>query len=166
MKKLFLFDFDGVLADNLDEMLRYAGDVCSQLGHPCQPTQADLEALDTMDMVSYGRQLGVPEDLLERFADRLRATFTGNPAPYRTFPGLRAVLLSQPQEQFMAIITGNARALVEDFLELHELGDRFKLIYSGDMPGTRRHKILPRPAGHRRQRPGCLSGQRRGQRHP
>lgn len=142
MKNLILLDFDGVLADNLDEMLDFAGEVCSQLGYPCQPTQADLEALETMDMVSYGRQLGLPDIALERFANRLRSMFTGNPSPSRIFPGLQEVLKAQPQEDILAIITGNARALVEAFLVQHTLHDEIRLIYSGDLPGTRRHKIL------------------------
>jgi phosphoglycolate phosphatase len=142
VKKLYLFDFDGVLADNLDEMLRYAGEVCSQLGHPCEPSQADLEALDTMDMVSYGRQLGIPESLLDRFADMLRSMFNSDLQQPRIFPGIRAVLERQPQGNILAIITGNARNIVETFLTQHGLKDTIRLIYSGDMPGTRQHKIL------------------------
>jgi phosphoglycolate phosphatase len=153
LKKLILYDFDGVLADTLDNMLSFAEQACAQLGAPCQPSPVDLEVLEVMDMVSYGRQLGVPEGDLERFADTLRDNFLSNPEPTRTFPGIREVLTSGKGESTQAIITGNARDLVLAFLHHHGLQEYIQLVYSGDMPGTRQHKILKamRDAGARSQ---------------
>lgn len=142
MRKLILYDFDGVLADTLDDMLSFAERACTQLGYPRQPTPADLEALEVMDMVSYGRQLGLPEGDLERFADTLRLHFTSNPQPAKIFPGIQALLANQTGEITQAIITGNARELVVDFLHQYGLQEHIQLVYSGDMPGSRHHKIL------------------------
>lgn len=142
LNTLILFDFDGVLADNLDEMLSFAAQACAQLGYACQPAPADLEALEVMDMVSYGRQLGILEPDLHTFADALRHKFITNPQPMKIFPGMRALLASPINGCTQAIVTGNARQLVVDFLRHHGLQERIDLIYSGDMPGTRQHKIL------------------------
>lgn len=142
MKKLILYDFDGVLADTLDDMLSFARQACELLGLACQPSPADLEALEVMDMVSYGRQLGVPEGELERFADTLRANFISSHRPAKIFPGVRKLVTSYRGDRLQAIITGNARDLVLSFLEHHGLQDHIQLVYSGDMPGTRQHKIL------------------------
>ena len=43
---LILFDFDGVLADTLDDMLHFAQAVCVELGSDRIPTPADLDALE------------------------------------------------------------------------------------------------------------------------
>ena len=54
---IILFDFDGVLADTLDDLLSFAQEACAQLGFPRNPTPADLDALETMSFIDYGRQL-------------------------------------------------------------------------------------------------------------
>ena len=43
---LILFDYDGVLADTLDDMLNFAQQVCLELGIDRRPTPADLDALE------------------------------------------------------------------------------------------------------------------------
>jgi phosphoglycolate phosphatase len=142
MTRLTLFDFDGVLADTRDDMLRLAAEAGASLGLHLHPTYADLEALDTMDLPSYGHQLGVPEDMLNLFADQVRASFVAQPGTAPIFPGMQAVLASLAGESLIAIITGNATRLVEDFLNHNGLQDAVSLIYAGDLPGTRLHKIL------------------------
>jgi len=53
-----LFDYDGVLADTLADMLRFAGETCAEMGHPRTPTPADLDDLETMSFVDYGLRPG------------------------------------------------------------------------------------------------------------
>ena len=65
-----LFDFDGVLADTIDDLLNFAKEACAQLGLQRIPTPADLDALDTMSFADYGRQLEVPDQQIDQFVKR------------------------------------------------------------------------------------------------
>ena len=142
MTRLTLFDFDGVLADTLDDMVTSAAQAGAGLGLNLRPTPADLEALETMDLPSYGRQLGVPDDLLASFADQVREQFLAKQDPARIFPGMQQVLETLRERSTIAIITGNHSGLVENFLRQHGLQECVSLIYGGDTPGTRQHKVL------------------------
>jgi phosphoglycolate phosphatase len=139
---LTLFDFDGMLADNLEDMLRFAAQAGDQLGLQLTPTPADLEALETMDLPSYGRQLGVPEELRPQFADHVRALFLAKTEPPSIFPGMPAVLASLDGRSTIGIITGNSIGLVQKFLRRYDLLDYVSLIFGGETPGTRLHKAL------------------------
>ncbi len=65
---MIVFDFDGVLGDTLEVMLRIARDVSAELGYRCQPTPADLDALERMEFSELGKQLGIPIGLADEFA--------------------------------------------------------------------------------------------------
>src|SRR3990170_999009 len=92
MEKVFIFDFDGVLADTRELMLRHAEAVCAQLGHPRQATAADLEALDPMNFAELGRRLGIPEEQVEEFSQRNIELFASLPEPLAIFPGMADAL--------------------------------------------------------------------------
>jgi phosphoglycolate phosphatase-like HAD superfamily hydrolase len=142
MTHLILFDFDGMLADNVDDMLRFAAQAGTQIGLSLNPTPADLEALEMMDLPSYGRQLGVPEEMRQQFADHVRALFLAKTEPPNIFPGMRDVLLSLEGRSVVAVITGNSIGLVQKFLSRHGLEECVSLIFGGETPGTRLHKAL------------------------
>ena len=55
-----VFDFDGVLADTLDEMLHIAGHGLREMGYPCQPSPNDLNALNKMEFVELGSNWAFP----------------------------------------------------------------------------------------------------------
>ena len=64
---LIIFDYDGVLADTLDDLLRFGQEACDQLGVKHLVTKDDLENLEVMSFSSYGRACEVPEHLVDEF---------------------------------------------------------------------------------------------------
>ncbi|MGE5377761.1 MAG: HAD hydrolase-like protein [Bacteroidota bacterium] len=52
---LILFDYDGVLADTLDDLVQSGQKACSQLGVKHGVTKDDLNNLEVMSFSSYGR---------------------------------------------------------------------------------------------------------------
>jgi phosphoglycolate phosphatase len=141
MKKILIFDFDGVLAESLPVMLEYAGRVCVELGHPRQATSEDLEALDRMEFVDFGRQLGLPEDLLQSFAARNFELFNSRGDPLPIFSGMAEAVSELSRHFKIAIVTGNSRSVVSNFLERHGLTDAVSLILGAEDPGGRAEKI-------------------------
>ena len=142
MNNILIFDFDGVLADSLQPMLTYAGQVCQELGYPCEPTQADLEALERMEFSEFGRQLGIPEEKIGAFVTRNFELFSSREDSLRITPGMESVIQALAERAILAIVTGNSSKVVGKFLEKYAIKDKFRIVLSGEDEGNRVEKIL------------------------
>ena len=138
---LILFDFDGVLADTLDDMLNFAQAVCVELGIDRIPTPADLDALETMSFVEYGKQLGIPPQLAGEFASRCLQRFIEKPYPPKIFTGMAQVLEQLSARHTLAIVTGNTTRAVENFLRENNIHQFVSAIFAVDQPGSKVEKI-------------------------
>ena len=138
---LIIFDFDGVLADTLGDLLRFGQEACLALGVARTPTAADLDALETMSFADYGRQLGVPDELNAEFVRLCLQRFAEKESPPSLFPDLGRVVRALAGVHTLAIVTGNSTANVRAFLAEHGLADCIQQIYGVDMPGSKPQKI-------------------------
>lgn len=139
---LILFDFDGVLADTLDDMLNFAQAVCAEMGRDRIPTPADLDALETMSFVEYGKQLGFPPLLADEFASRCLKKFIEKPHPPKIFDGMAEVMRQLSTHHVIAIVTGNTTPAVENFLTKNGILQFVSAIFAVDQPGSKTEKIL------------------------
>jgi phosphoglycolate phosphatase len=139
---LILFDFDGVLADTLDDMLNFAQAVCVEMGIDRTPTRADLDALETMSFVEYGKQLGVPPSLADEFASRCLKRFVERPHPPKIFDGMAEVIKQLSTHHVIAIVTGNTTPAVENFLIENGILQCISAVFAVDQPGSKTEKIL------------------------
>ncbi len=138
---IILFDFDGVLADTLEDMLAFAREACIQLGLPRNPTPADLDALETMSFVEYGRQLGLPPQYIDEFVSLCLQMFNHRLQPPRMFDGMGQVVVEAAKSSILAIITGNTTPTVEGFLLENGLQEHVRLVIGVEQKGTRPEKI-------------------------
>jgi phosphoglycolate phosphatase-like HAD superfamily hydrolase len=138
---VIIFDFDGVLGDTLDDMLRIAGHVAAELGHPCQPAPADLDALERMEFSELGMQLGIPPSQAAEFARRCFDLFAELPNPPHIFPGMKQVVLHLAPSNRLAIVTGNTSRIVSRFLNVNGLDACFAMLLASDAPGNRAEKL-------------------------
>jgi phosphoglycolate phosphatase-like HAD superfamily hydrolase len=141
LKDVVVFDFDGVLADTLDEMLHIARLVCETMGYPCQPSPADLNALNRMEFAELGKQLGIPGQLVDEFVERTFRMFCSRPVPPRIFPGMREVVVELAKRSKIGILTGNTFQVVDHFLETNNLSAAIDIVLSADAPGNRLMKL-------------------------
>jgi len=139
---LIIFDFDGVLADTLNDMLDFAQAVCAELDIDRIPTPADLDALETMSFVEYGKQLGVPPPLADEFASRCLKRFIAKPHPPKIFDGMAEVVKQLSIQHVIAIVTGNTTPAVESFLAENGILQFVGAILAIDQPGSKVEKIL------------------------
>jgi len=138
---LIIFDFDGVLADTLEDMLNFAQAVCTELGFDRIPTPADLDALETMSFVEYGKQLGVPPPLANEFASRCLQRFIEKPYPPKIFAGMVQVVEQLSARHVIAIVTGNTTRAVENFLHENNIHQFVSAVFAVDQPGSKVEKI-------------------------
>jgi phosphoglycolate phosphatase len=139
---LVLFDFDGVLADSLSEMLRFAQEVCDELGVKHTVVQTDLSELEVMSFGTFGRACETPEDLLDEFVRKCTGKFAEKKSSPAIFDGLGEVVRKLAESHLLAVVTGNTEGNVRAFLEEHGLEGCIRAVYGVDMPGSKVEKIL------------------------
>jgi len=139
---LVLFDFDGVLADTLADMLRFAQEVCNELGVKHTVAQTDLSELEVMSFMTFGRACATPEDLVDEFVSKCTEKFAEKKSPPAIFDGLGDVVRTLAESHFLAVVTGNTERNVRAFLEEHGLEGCVRAVYGVDMPGSKVEKIL------------------------
>jgi phosphoglycolate phosphatase len=138
---ILLFDFDGVLADTLDDMLNFARAACEQLELRRSPTRADLDALDEMSFAEYGRQLKVPSQHIETFVRLCLDMFEQRMQSPKIFEGMAQVVVTAADDHAIGIITGNTSQTVEKFLKANKLGEYVKIVMGVEQSGSKFEKI-------------------------
>jgi phosphoglycolate phosphatase len=138
---LILFDFDGVLADTLADMLQFGQEGCIELGVKHIVTQDDLSSLEVMSIATFGKQLEVPEHLVNEFVRRFLERFGEKKTPPAIFKGLKTVVRNLSASNTICIVTGNSSETVKAFLVRHGLEGYIRAIYGVDSPGSKAEKI-------------------------
>ena len=139
---LIIFDYDGVLADTLDDLLQFGQEACSQLGVQHGVTKDDLNNLEVMSFATYGRACEVPEHLVEEFVKICLNCFAEKDSPPVIFTGLSNVVRYLSVNHRIAIVTTNSSQNVNAFLVKHGLDGLIHAVYGVDTPGSKAQKIL------------------------
>lgn len=139
---LILFDYDGVLADTLADMLRFAQEACDELGVKHTVVQTDLSELEVMSFAMFGRACDTPEDLVDEFVRKCTGKFAEKKSPPAIFDGLGEVVKKLAESHLLAVVTGNTDGNVRAFLEEHGLEGCVRAVYGVDMPWSKVEKIL------------------------
>ena len=139
---LLLFDFDGVLADTLGDMLRFAQEVSDELGVSHTVVQSDLSELEVMSFATFGKACGMSEELVDEFVRRCTQKVAQKQSPPARFIGLGDVLRKLAEVHVLAVVTGNTQGNVWAFLKEHALEGCVRAVYGVDMPGSKVEKIL------------------------
>ena len=138
---LILFDFDGVLADTLGDMIRFAQETCDELGVKHTVIQENLSNLEVMSFATFGRACEVPDPLVDDFVRLCLKRFAEKKSPPAIFDGFHNVIEQLSQNHIIAIVTGNTAQNVESFLAEHGLKEYIRAIYGIDSPGSKAEKI-------------------------
>lgn len=138
---LVIFDYDGVLADTLDDLIRFGQEACNQLGVNHVVTKDDLSNLEVMSFATYGRACEVPEPLIDEFVKISLDLFAKKASPPAIFNGVSEVIQHFSSKHKIAIVTTNSSQNVHAFLTQHGLDSLVHAVYGVDTPGSKAHKI-------------------------
>lgn len=138
---LIIFDYDGVLADTLDDLIRFGQEACNQLGVNHIVTKDDLSNLEVMSFATYGRACEVPEPLIDEFVKISLRLFAEKESPPAIFNGLSEVIQHFSTNHKIAIVTTNSSQNVHAFLTKHGLDSLVHAVYGVDTPGSKAQKI-------------------------
>lgn len=138
---LILFDFDGVLADTLDDLLQFGQEVCDELGVQHHVVKEDLSSLEVMSFATFGKQLDVPNALIDTFVQRCLEKVAQKESPPAIFAGLAEVVRELSARHVLGIVTTNTAHNVNAFLAQYKLADCIRAIYGLEQPGSKAEKI-------------------------
>jgi phosphoglycolate phosphatase len=138
---LILFDFDGVLADTLHDLLQFGQEACDELGIQHTVVQADVSELEVMSFATFGRACEVPEALVNDFVRLCLDKIAAKEFPPSIFVGLADVIRKLSARHVLGIVTTNSSQNVKAFLARHGLDDCFRVIHGVDTPGSKVEKI-------------------------
>jgi phosphoglycolate phosphatase len=138
---LIIFDYDGVLADTLHDLLLFGQEACNQLGIKHLVTKDDLNNLEVMSFTSYGRVCEVPEPLVDEFVRICLNLFAEKKSPPAIFAGLSEVIRHLSTNHMIAIVTTNSSQNVHAFLTKHGLDGHIHAVYGVHTPGSKAQKI-------------------------
>ena len=139
---LILFDFDGVLADTLADMLHFAQEVCDELGVKHTVIETDLSELEVMSFATLGQACEMPDELVDEFVCRCTGKFAARKSPPALFDGMAVVVRELAESNVLIVVTGNTVGNVRAFLQEHGLEGCFREVYGLDIPGSKVEKIL------------------------
>ncbi|MFN8433361.1 MAG: HAD family hydrolase [Anaerolineales bacterium] len=138
---LVIFDYDGVLADTLDDLIHFGQEACNQLGVKHTVTKDDLSNLEIMSFATYGRACEVPEHLVDEFVKISLDLFAKKASPPAIFDGVSEVIQHFSASHKLAIVTTNSSQNVHAFLAQHGLDSLIHAVYGVDTPGSKAQKI-------------------------
>lgn len=138
---IILFDYDGVLADTLDDLLQFGQEACNELGVDHVVTQDDLNNLEYMSFANYARECSVPENMVEDFVQYCINRFANKKSPPAIFNGLSSIVQHLAIKNTLAIVTTNYTRNVKTFLIEHGLDGYIDAVFSNDVAGSKAQKI-------------------------
>lgn len=138
---LIIFDYDGVLADTLDDLIQFGQEACNQLGVNHVVTKDDLSHLEVMSFSTFGRACEVPENLVDEFVKICLNLFAEKETPPAIFAGLEEVIRHFSANHKIAIVTTNSSQNVHAFLAEYNLDGCIHAVYGVDTPGSKAQKI-------------------------
>ncbi len=136
-----IFDFDGVLADTMTEMLRFSDQVCAELGYSRQTTPQDIEALPRMGFDHLARQLGIAETLIPKYVEKVLRCFEESPITYSLYDGMAEVIRELAKDSVLTVVSGNLQSVIQRFLKKYDVNQYFSVIIGIDQPGNKKEKI-------------------------
>jgi phosphoglycolate phosphatase len=138
---LIIFDYDGVLADTLDDLIQFGQEACNQLGVHHVVTKEDLSNLEVMSFATFGRACEVPEHLIDEFVKISLDLFAEKETPPAIFADLDEVIRHFSANHKIAVVTTNTSQNVHAFLVKHRLDSFIHAVYGVDMLGSKAQKI-------------------------
>ncbi len=120
-KKVFIFDFDGTIADTRQHFF----DIYNQLAQEfhCQPIDADtMHAYRSLPAKAILRSIKIPFLKIPAFIRRAKGEFTKNISSVQCFTGLPEALHTLRQiDIIMGIVSSNSYDNITQFLKNHNL---------------------------------------------
>lgn len=135
---MFVFDFDGVLADTQDIYAQVCRDVAKNLGHDKHLPDNPFENLDPVTFEAMGKVLGLNE---KQFASEVALAMKGYSFMPLIFEGIPLVLDKLSQQMPIGILSAGPSHIIHKILSYHGIDNCFDFVIGGDSSGSKADKL-------------------------
>ena len=142
MNNLLLFDFDGVLANTMDDIIRNTQAAAVSVGTACTVTKDIVRDATRMEFEELAKKIGIPADRVDLFVRETLRLFAEQKTIPAAYPDIDTVLLQLSQKNTICIITGNSESMVKRFLAQYAVEKTVSAVFDKDYPGNKTDKIL------------------------
>lgn len=137
---LFVFDFDGVVADSLTLCLQAARDAARHQGLDVEIPPNVWEALDNVTFDALGRHLGLDDAGAQAFAERI-FHYTRQGETAQLFEGMPALLDALADQGTVCVLSASHRQAINRTLATAGVQDSVSTVLGGDTPGSKAQKL-------------------------
>ena len=138
---LVFFDYDGVIVDSFAQVMNAARGAIEAVGAGRAPEKTDLHTIPNLTFQDFGRLLGVPEKLIDRFGAEMFRILSEDAITPPAFPGIPDVIRALAGAHTLAVVTATVRDTVRHALHRDGIAQCFSDIRDGTEPGTKSDKI-------------------------
>ncbi len=144
MKKLLLFDYDGVIVDSLETITDVYNQLFEKHGLALAFTPQGFSRLYVSNLHASLAKL-VPEGILKKIIVEKTEHFIRRSREMRVFDGIVPVLRQLAKNNIMMIVTSNNTDVVKENLKKNNI-DIFRDVIGGDIEKSKTKKILAQKA--------------------
>jgi phosphoglycolate phosphatase len=131
-EKVFIFDFDGTLADSRTTLVKIANELADEFGYD-QVTEDEISRLSNLSSKDIILQSPIPAYKIPFLLRRVKKELNQHIANLKPFIGIKEALMNLKQQGFnLGIVTSNMEDNVLDFLKNNELESYFDFVYSAN----------------------------------
>lgn len=131
-EKVFIFDFDGTLADSRTTLVEIANELADEFGYD-QVTENEISRLSNLSSRDVFLQSPIPAYKIPFLLRRVKKELNLHIANLKPFIGIKEALTNLKKQGFnLGIVTSNMEDNVLDFLRNNELESYFDFVYSAN----------------------------------
>jgi len=141
-KKIFIFDYDGVIADSLDMCIEAFNVLKDKYGFPGELTKEAIAKLPHVTAEAAFGLLGISSENRHRYTGELMTMLQANAIKAKIFDGIGDIFrMVKNSGAYLAINTANGSGTVKKRLQMAGLAELPDYIVGADTPGTKSEKI-------------------------
>jgi phosphoglycolate phosphatase-like HAD superfamily hydrolase len=139
---LLLFDFDGVLADTLQNLLDIFIETQRSLGEGRLPTVGDFASLEVQSFGGIAEFIGIPDHMISLFETGAAERLNKSEAIVKLFPEIPPILKTLSLKHDICIITLNPTLYVTETLTTYRLMSTIAKIYGAETLLSKAENII------------------------
>ena len=128
---LIALDYDGVVVDSLDRLVRLAQRAQAEIGLGRRPEQEDFRKLANMAFPDLARAIGIDDPKIERFTSRMFELQGLDDSFPTVFTGMPPVMRQIARSAIIVIVTSSLDREVRHVLQKNGLDDTVSLVMDG-----------------------------------
>ena len=145
--KLICFDYDGVIADSLEFVLRSVNSVLEDMNLTSRVSPAHLQKMQNVTFPQIGLDAGVLKKDIGEFIERLFLLLEQGRKNVKLFAGMPEVIAALAANHTLAVVSASPAEAIRLALEAAGIAHHFSALAGAEEPGDKTVKINSIRAG-------------------